>query len=167
VTVPVFLKYLHNLSALLTKAGQYAEERGFDANQFLQERLIVDQFPFARQVQIVCDNAKGTVARVAGLEAPKMEDTETTLAELQERIARTIAFVETITPEQIDGQEARMIPIYFMPGKDLPALEYVVDFALPNLYFHYTTAYTLLRKNGVPIGKADFIGSLNFQDMEA
>lgn len=164
MTVPVFVKNLKNLSALLEKAEKFAEERGFDANNFLSERLIVDQFPFVRQVQIVSDNAKGTAARLAGMEPPKMEDTEASIAELKERIAKTISFLETVTPEQINGQEERPISLPFMPGKHLPGLEYVVEMALPNFYFHLTTAYSILRRNGVVLGKADYIGQLNLRE---
>lgn len=164
-TVPVLARSLNNLTVWLEKAEQYAAEKGFPAEQFLGERLVVDQFPFVRQVQIASDNAKGLVARLAGMEPPKMEDTEVSIVELKERIAKTVRFIESIEPEQIDGQEERMIAMPYMPGKQLSGLDYAVSYALPNFFFHYTTAYSILRKNGVPVGKVDFIGSLNFQEM--
>lgn len=164
ITVPVFTKHLKNLSALLEKAEAFAAERKFSADLFLADRLAVDQFSLVKQIQIACDTAKGTAARIAKTEMPKMEDAETTIAELQTRIAKTVEFLETIAAERINGNEEVSVPIYFMPGKALPALEYVLDMALPNFFFHCTTAYSILRKNGVIIGKEDFIGPVNFRD---
>ncbi len=166
ITLPVFVKYLKNVAVLLDKAESFAKERNFKPDNFLAERLEVDQLPFVAQIRIITDNAKGTIARLAGIEAPKFADDETEFTQLKDRVARAIAFLETVKPEQIDGNEERPIPIHFMPGKYLPGAEYVIDFALPNFFFHVTTAYSILRTNGVILGKADYIGSLNLRDEE-
>ena len=167
VTVPVFVKQLTNMSVILDKAEAFAKERGFEADMFVQDRLAVDQYPLVRQVQIACDNAKSATARLAGMEPPKMEDNETTLAELKARIAKTLEFIQSVKPEEIDGKEGAPIPIFFAPGKILPGIEYALQFILPNFFFHCATAYDIIRKNGVAIGKMDYIGQINLQDAPA
>ncbi len=164
--VPMSVKSLRNLKAILGRAKVFAETKKVEESVVLNTRLAIDQFPFVRQVQIVCDNAKGTAARLAGVEAPKMEDTETTFAQLEERIETTIAFVSSLTEAQFAGSEERKVPIYFMPGKYLPGFEYVTEFALPNFYFHLTTAYSILRHLGLDLGKTDFIGNVDFRSEE-
>jgi uncharacterized protein len=123
-------------------------------------RLVADMFPLSRQVQIACDTAKGAVARLAGAEVPKHEDTEQTLAELKQRIAKTIDFVLSVGPEKIDGSEERAVTLR-LGGKDVTytGLQYLLGHAYPNFYFHVTTAYDILRANGVDIGKRDYIGT--------
>lgn len=155
---------LTNLSSIITKAAAHAEGKKAKTEQLMNDRLVFDQFDFKRQVQIACDNAKGTAARIAGIEAPKSEDTEKTPEELVARIEKTIGFLKTIRPEQLIGKEENPVDIYYLPGKHLPAFEYVVNQALPNFYFHVVTAYSILRKNGVDIGKSDYIGMLPYRD---
>ena len=164
ITLPVFVTYLKNLSAILEKAERFAKDRDFDPNNFLAERLEVDQLPFVVQIRIISDTAKGTIARLVGIEAPKFADEETEFVQLKERIAKTLAFLESIKPEQIDGNEERPIPIYYMPGKYLPGAEYAIEYAMPNFFFHVTTAYSILRSNGVILGKADYMAGLNLRD---
>ena len=161
VSVPALILGLNNLSALLDKAAAHAEAKKLDAKALPDSRLIADMFPLKRQVQIACDTAKGAAARLAGIEIPKHEDTEATFDELKQRIAKTLAFVESVGRRQIDGREANEIALQF-PSNTLKftALDYVTKYVLPNLYFHITTAYAILRKNGVDIGKRDFLGKI-------
>ncbi len=167
VTVLPMLRALANLSGLVDKAAAHAEEKKAKVEQLLNDRLVFDQFHFTKQVQVACDNAKRTAALVAGIENPVFEDTEKTPEELKARIEKTIAFLKTIRPEQMVGKEESPIAIYYMPGKYLPAFEYVVDMGLPNFYFHVVTAYSILRKNGVAIGKGDYLGKLSYRDTPA
>lgn len=164
VTVPEFKRSLLALRAILVKAEGFAAEKQIEDVVLLQARLAPDQFSFVKQVQIACDNAKGTAGRLAGVELPKMEDNEATLKELEERIDKTIAFLDTLKEEQFEGSEEREIPIYFFPGKALSGLEYVGSLGLANFYFHLTTAYSILRHNGMNIGKTDYMGQINFHD---
>lgn len=160
LTVPVFTRALKALSALLDKAVAHAAEAGEDADGYLTRRLIGDMHPLSKQVQIACDGAKLCVARLSGAEAPVNEDVETTVAELQARIAATLDWIATVPRAAIDGQEAREVVLKF-PGGEWPfrGQAYVVGFALPNFFFHVTTAYGLLRQAGVPIGKRDYLGA--------
>ena len=159
ISVPVLKRGLTNLSAHLKKAEASAEARGFDAAVLLSARLAPDMHPLSRQVQIASDGAKGGVARLTGTDAPSFPDTETTFAELHERIAKTIAYLDTLTPAQFDGAETREI-VLKTPMGDFPFTghSFALTFMLPNLFFHLTTAYNILRHNGVAIGKMDFIG---------
>jgi uncharacterized protein len=158
-SVPAFLRSLSSLSAILDKAEAFAGERKIDQAVLLGYRLAPDMFALTRQVQIATDLAKGCCARLAGVEVPKSADDETTLAALRERIDRTIAFVERFEPEDIDGSEERDLTIP-AGSRELrfKGQEYLVSFALPNFYFHVTTAYNILRHCGLPIGKRDFLG---------
>ncbi len=160
-SVPVFVRMLGNLSACLDKAAAYAEARKFDPNVYLGLRLAPDMLPFVTQVQIACDTAKFGIARLAGAEAPKFSDDEADLAALRERIARTIDYLRSVPVAQIDGSEMRDVVV---PRRDKPFTmkgeAYLKDYALPNFYFHVTTAYALLRHNGVDLGKRDYLGSL-------
>jgi hypothetical protein len=168
VTVPVFIKMLSNLDHLLTKGAEYAQEHGMNEATLLDDRLAPDMFPFAKQIQIATDHAKGAVSRLCGIEAPVYEDTETTVAELHERIAKTIAFLETIRPEQFDGAKEREVRIKYIPGGHFDGYTYLTQYALPNFFFHVTTAYALLRAMGVVIGKSDYVGPLSLiPDQEA
>jgi hypothetical protein len=158
-SVPAFLQMLNSLSAILDKAEAYAAERKIDPAVLLGWRLAPDMFALARQVQIATDHAKGGCARLAGIEVPKYPDDETTFADLRARIARTIDFVQGFEPSDIDGSEDRNITLTAGTRElRFKGQQYLVSFALPNLYFHATAAYAILRLCGVPIGKRDFLG---------
>jgi hypothetical protein len=159
-SAPRFANSLRNLSAILDKAQAHADAKKIEPLVFTQSRLAPDMFPLSRQVQIACDSAKGAVARLAGTEIPKHEDTEQTFAELKARIAKTVAFVESLKPAQLDGSEDREV-VLKLRGQDVKfsGLQYLLGFAYPNFYFHVTTAYNILRHNGVEIGKRDYIGN--------
>ena len=159
-SAPRFVNSLRNLSAILDKAQAHAEARKIDATTLTGSRLFPDMLPMARQVQIACDTAKGAVARLAGVEVPKHEDTERTFAELQSRIAMTVDFIGGFRPAQIDGTEDREIALK-LGGQEtrFNGLQYLLGFALPNFYFHVTTAYDIPRHNGVEVGKRDYIGN--------
>jgi uncharacterized protein len=161
VSIPVFTLSLTNLSAILDKAASHAEEKKVDPKAIPQARLIVDMLPLSAQIQIACDTAKGAAARLAGVEVPKHEDTESTLAELKARVAKTLDFIKTIKPAQLQGAEGREIVLQFPQGAlKFNGLNYLTNFALPNFFFHVTMAYALLRKNGVDLGKRDFLGPM-------
>ena len=159
-SAPRFVNMLTNLSAILDKAEAHAEARKIDPMAFTSDRLYPDMLPLMSQVRIACDNAKGAVARLAGVEIPKHEDTEQTFAELRARIAKTVAFVQSIQPAQIDGSEDREI-VLKIGGKEIKftGMQYLLGFALPNFYFHVVTAYDILRHGGVELGKRDYIGN--------
>jgi len=159
-SVPVFKQALGGLSDVLTKAAAYAEARKIDPSVLLTERLAPDMFALTRQVQIASDTAKGAAARLAGVAAPKWEDTESSFAELQERISKTIAYIESIPADSIDGSEERDVTITLRSGDiHFKGQRYLLNWALPNFFFHVTTAYNLLRHDGVEIGKRDFLGA--------
>ena len=159
-SAPRFANTLKNLSAILDKAQAFADAKKLDPAVLPGCRLVADMFPLSRQVQIACDTAKGAVARLAGMDVPRHEDTEQTLAELQARIAKTLAFIESPQPAQIDGSEDREV-VLRQRGQDVRfnGLQYLLGHALPNFYFHITTAYGILRANGVDLGKRDYIGT--------
>ena len=159
-SAPRFVNMLNNLSAILDKAQAYADARKVDPTVLASARLYPDMLPMSRQVQIASDTAKGAVARLAGIEIPKYEDTEQTLADLKTRVAKTIEFIGTVKPAQIDGSEDREITLK-LGGREVKytGMQYLLGFAQPNFYFHVTTAYDILRHNGVEIGKADYIGN--------
>ncbi len=155
-----FANTLGNLSAILDKAHAHAEAKKLDPAVLGGLRLIADMFPLSRQVQIACDTAKGAVARLADLEIPKHDDTEQTIAELKARIAKTLDFIGSVPAARLDGAEAREV-LMKMRGQDVKftGMQYLFGHALPNFYFHVTTAYNILRANGVEIGKRDYIGN--------
>ncbi|MBL8603118.1 MAG: DUF1993 domain-containing protein [Myxococcales bacterium] len=159
-----FAKTLRQLDAWLDKAVSYAASKSFDVSVLLNARLAPDQYHFTRQVQAACDAAKFAAARLSGKEPPRNPDTETTVDELRARIASTLAFVESVTEADLAGAESRVVPLGWLPGKGLNGERYLFEMALPNFYFHVTTAYAILRHNGAPLGKADYIGSLPFLD---
>lgn len=160
VSVPRFVSMLTNLSAILDKAQAYVEAKKLDETALTNFRLYPDMFPFYRQVQIATDTARGAVARLAGVDIPVYEDGDRTLAELKARIARTIAFVQTFTPAQIDGSEERDIVIKRADKEThYKGMQFLLGHATPNLYFHITTAYAILRHNGVELGKRDYLGN--------
>jgi len=154
-----FTQMLNNLSAILAKAQAHCEARKIDPLVLTSARLYPDMFAFARQIQVCCDTAKGAVARLAGVEAPKHEDTEKTFEELQARIAKTLDFIGSVKPAQIDGSEEKDI-VLKTPTRELnfKGAQYLLAFAWPNFYFHAATAYDILRHNGVELGKLDFLG---------
>lgn len=158
-SIPVFIHVLGNLSAILDKGAAHAEARKIDPAVLINARLYPDMFAFVRQVQIASDAVKGCAARLAGQEPPSYPDTESTVAELRERLAKTIAFLKTFKPEQIDGTEEKTIQLK-VGGQPLTlkGLVYLQYFVLPTLYFHVTTAYDILRHNGVEVGKRDYLG---------
>ncbi len=159
-SVPRFVNTLKNLSAILDKARAHADAKKIEPRVLTAARLYPDMFPMSRQVQSACDTAKGAVARLAGVEVPVHEDTEQTFEELKARIARTITFIETIQPAQVDGSEDREVVLKFRSGEvKLRGMQYLLGHALPNFYFHVTTAYDILRHNGVEVGKRDYIGT--------
>jgi len=159
-SAPRFVNALRNLSAILDKAQAHAEGKKIDQAALTNFRLYPDMFPMKRQVQIACDTAKGAVARLAGVEVPKHEDTEETFAELKARIAKTIAFVESIKSTQIDGSEEKNIHLKLGPREvDYKGMQYLLGHALPNFYFHVTTAYDILRHNGVELAKRDYLAN--------
>jgi len=159
-SAPRFVNMLKNLSTLLDKAQAHAEAKKIEPAALTAFRLYPDMFPLTRQVQIACDTAKGAVARLAGIEVPKHEDTEQTFAELKARIAKTVAFIESVKPAQLDGSDGKEI-VLKQRGQDVKfgGLQYLLGSAYPNFYFHVTTAYAILRHNGVEIGKRDFVGN--------
>lgn len=159
-SVPRFAGMLHNLDAILGKAQAHAAARKIDPAVLLAARLFPDMLPLVKQVQIATDHAKGAVARLAGVEVPKFEDTEQSFEQLQARLARTIAFVNSFSAGQIDGSEEREIALK-VGGRDMTfkGLPYLLGFAIPNFYFHLVTAYSILRHNGLEIGKRDYIGN--------
>ena len=160
-SIPAFVQMLNSLSAILDKAEAHAENRKIDPEVLLNYWLAPDMLPFVRQIQIAADLAKGAAARLAGVEVPKHDDTEKTFADLKARLAKTVAFVQSFKPSEIDGSEDRDITLtlgeHTMSFKGQP---YLVHFVLPNFYFHCTTAYDILRHGGVELGKRDFIGAI-------
>lgn len=160
MSVPVFAKTLGNLSAILDKAAAHAEAKKIDPAVLLASRLYPDMFPLTKQVQVACDFAKGTVARLAGEEPPKYDDNETTIEALKARIARTVDYVQGFQAARFAGAEERDVQMKIrdqtLSFKGLPYLAHV---ALPNFFFHATTAYDILRHNGLPIGKRDYMGA--------
>jgi hypothetical protein len=158
-SAPRFANTLGNLAAILDKAQAHCDARKIDPLVLTGFRLYPDMFPFSRQVQIACDTAKGALARLAGVEIPKHEDAERTFAELKARIARTLDFVGSIKAERIDGTEDREIVLQMRSGeRRYTGLQYLLGHAVPNFYFHVTTAYDILRHNGVELGKQDYLG---------
>lgn len=160
-SIPVFVRMLDNLSNILELAVQYADEKKIDPSVLINARLAPDMYPLSRQVQIATDMAKGCAARLAGLEVPVYDDNETTFPELLARIAKTVAFVQSVSPAKIDGSEEKTVTLKLRNQEvSFQGLPYLVHFVLPHFYFHITTAYAILRHNGLAIGKKDFIGGL-------
>ena len=159
-SAPRFANTLRNLSAILDKAQAHCEAKKIDPAVMGGLRLIADMLPLSRQVQIACDTAKGAMARLAGIDTPKHEDTEQTPAELKQRIAKTIDFILSVKPDRIDGSDEKDV-VMRLCGKDTTFtwIQYLFGHAYPNFYFHVTTAYDILRANGVEIGKRDYIGT--------
>lgn len=159
VSVPVFARMLRQLSSLLDKAVADAQARGFEPAVLLQSRLYPDMFPLLRQVQLACDFAKGASARLAGVPVPAFPDEETTVDELKARLDKVIAFVESVSREDVDAGADRPITIKLRDRSvEMNGIDYLNNMAMPNFYFHVTTVYAILRHNGVAVGKRDFVG---------
>ena len=158
--VPVFAQMLENLDKVLSKAEADAAARKIDPQVFVNGRLAPDMLPLTRQVQIMTDQAKGGASRLAGQESPKWADDEATFADLHARVAKTIAHLKSFKPQQFEGAETRNVELKFPNATfNFTGTDYFLKFVVPNFYFHYTTAYAILRHNGVPIGKGDFLGN--------
>lgn len=159
-SIPVFTAKLNNLSAILKKAETHAQARKIEPEVFINSRLAPDMFPLSRQIQIATDGVKGCAARLAGVEIPSYPDTEKTFPELQARIAKTIEFLNSFSAKQIDGSEERKVTLK-LRGQETTFLgqPYLLNFVIPNFYFHISMAYAILRHNGVEIGKMDYLGS--------
>lgn len=159
-SIPSFIRMLENMSKILDKAAAYAESKNIDPSVLIHSRLAPDMYPLSRQVQIATDMVKGCAARLAGMEVPRYEDNETTFAELQARIAKTIDFLTSVSADQINGSEEKTVTLK-LRGKEisLQGQPYLFHFVIPNFYFHITAAYAILRHNGLEIGKMDFIGN--------
>ncbi len=162
MSIPVFVRTLTNLKNILAKGAAHAEARKIDESAFLQARLAPDMYPLTSQVHIATDMARAGAARLTGSEPPKYEDNESTFAELIARVEKTIAYLQSLPQSEFEGGDTRIItrPVRGQP-KQFIGLNYLQQFIIPNLYFHTTTAYDLLRHNGVDVGKADFIGALD------
>lgn len=163
-SVGVYTRLLTNLGHILDKAEKWVTERRIEPAAILQSRLAPDMFHFTRQVQIATDMAKGTAARLAGVEVPRYEDNETSFAELQARVARTVAFLQTLPAAAFEGAEDRAISLQVGPPGarrelNFVGLEYLHGFGTPNVYFHYSMVYALLRHNGLDLGKPDYVGA--------
>lgn len=158
-SVPVFSRMLNNLASLLEKAAAHAETRKIDPAVLINDRLYPDMLTMGRQIMIASDTAKGAAARLAGMEPPKYADNETTFPELVQRLRKTVAYLETLKPEQINGSEKKMISIKVRNDSlTIEGLPYLLNRVLPNLYFHISIAYAILRHNGIEIGKKDYLG---------
>lgn len=163
--VPQFSRMLTNLLGVLDKAQAYADQKKFDVSVLLNTRLAPDQFNFTRQIQLTCDTAKNFAYKLAGKEPLKQEDTETTVPQLQNRIRQTIELISSIRPDDFNGWKERKITNPRREGKFLSGEDFAMHQAIPNFYFHFTTAYSILRSNGVDVGKKDYLGELNYQNL--
>lgn len=165
LTVPQFIKMLQNLSKCLDKGAQYADAKKFNVEVLLNSRLAPDQFHLIKQVQIACDTAKLGAARLAGKDkdAPVYDDNEKTFADVQERISKTITYLKTFKPDDFKGAEQRHISQPRWEGKYMYGSEFALQHAIPNIYFHVTTAYSILRHNGVDVGKKDYLGDMPYK----
>ncbi len=164
VTVPTLRKGLLALSALLDKAEAHIKETGGDEKILLEKRFAPDMFTLMKQVQITCDQAKSFPFRIRGEQPPAIADTETTIAELKARIVKTLEIVDAVKAEDIDGREDAQVTLPYFADKHLTGFHYAFEYILPNFFFHLTTAYDLLRAEGLTIGKADYMGGLSLRD---
>ncbi|MEL6342723.1 MAG: DUF1993 domain-containing protein [Myxococcota bacterium] len=164
-TVPQLTKMLTNLKGWLQEARAYADDRGFHPDNYTHARLQLDQFTLTQQIQAACDNAKGIAARLTGKDNPRHEDNETTLDALEARVDRVLAFLATFTEEDFTDAETRLVELPFLKGRGAPATSYLIEFGLPNFYFHCTMAYGILRHSGVKLGKRQFIGGMKIVEL--
>ncbi len=159
-SIPGFIRTLENLSLILDKAAKHAETKKIDPSIFTSARLAPDMLPLTRQIQIATDGVKGCAARLAGIEIPSYADTETTFPELKERIAKTITFLKSVPADKIDGSEEKAIEVkYGEHTRKFVGQPYLLNFVIPNFYFHTSIAYAILRNQGVELGKMDFLGT--------
>ena len=163
LTIPQFILSLNSLKRIIQKAEGYAEAKKVEMDVLFNTRLVPDQFPLAKQIQIVCDSAKFCASRLTGVEPPAFEDNEQAVDEFYDRIDKTIAFLKTITEEQFNGFESKTVSFYWNPGMYLDGKSYLIQHAIPNFYFHLATAYSILRASGVDLGKSDYVGKQNWQ----
>lgn len=163
-TVPVFTKMLGGLKNVLTKTKAHLAETGKPETELLNDRLAPDMFPFVKQVQVATDNAKGAAARLAGIEIPAYEDTEASIDELLARIDKTLAFLASVKEDSFKNAADVQVTLPYFPGKFMKGVAYAREYAIPNFFFHVAMAYAIARKNGVQIGKADYINSLPLED---
>jgi len=163
-TVPQFTKMLKNLDGILAKIKPFAEAKKIEPEVLLNSRLAPDQFNFIRQVQIATDSAKLCVAKITGKDAPTHDDKETTVEQLQKRIAETISYLGTVTEKDFAGAQERKITTPRWEGKWLNGYEYAIQHSIPNVYFHVTVAYEILRHNGLDVGKKDYLGPMPFKN---
>jgi hypothetical protein len=160
-SVPVFARALNNLAAILEKAAAQGESRKWDPAALINFRLYPDMLPLARQIQIATDSAKGGVARLAGAEPPKYEDNETTFADLIARLRKTVSFLESFKPAQLDGTEDKTVSWKTQTAtRTMQGMPYLLNHVTPNVYFHVTTTYAILRHCGIEVGKQDFLGKM-------
>lgn len=167
-TIGSFIVHIENLRAILHKAEAYAKERNYTDEQMLSLHFAVDQFPLRKQVQLVSDYAKKSASVLFGVENPSYPDTEVTFAELDARLLKTLEFIKSFKEEAMLSREAlasTMIPLPWFPGKGLTALYHAEHYVVPQFYFHYTTAYAILRNYGVVLGKGDYMGSVDIRDL--
>lgn len=164
-TPKIVSKTLHSVLNILTKAENFIKDGLATESQVLEAKLAPDMFAFTKQIQLVSDNAKGIVSRLASMENPKYEDNENNLVELKARIQKTIDFISGISEDAFDDSHNVKVVLPYMPGKYQDSLDYVTDYGLPNLYFHLVTSYAILRNLGLPMGKMDYINSLNLKDL--
>ncbi len=162
--IRLFAKTLQNLELWMDKASAYAQAKSFEVDVLAQARLAPDQYPFVRQVQAACDQAKFAAAYLSGKQAPPHPDTEQTFAELRQRIQECLSFVDSVQAKDLAGAEERKVSPPWLSGKWLRGDDYLVQLAVPNFFFHVTTAYAILRHNGVDLGKMDFIGAIPIQE---
>ncbi|HXV09933.1 MAG TPA: DUF1993 domain-containing protein [Burkholderiales bacterium] len=160
ISVPVFVRRLNGLAACLKKAQALYAAKGYDEASLLAYRFYPDMFTFARQVQVATDHAKSCTAMLAGVEAPKYEDNEKSLAELAARVEKTVAWIESVKPAQLDGSETKDVTVKTRDRElNMKGVDLLLHRSMPNFYFHVTTAYNIMRHNGVEIGKRDFMGN--------
>jgi hypothetical protein len=167
MTAPFFLKNLKSLKSILTKGTAHAVSVGMSETDLLASKLAPDMFPLLKQIQIATDNAKGATARLAGVAPLSLPDTETTVAELIARIEVVEAHLATFTPEQFVGADERQITLPYFPGTYITGHDYLTEYALANFFFHLNMAYAILRMVGTPLGKGDYIGGMNMQELAA
>ncbi len=163
ISIPAFIRSLNALLGILDKAKLHADTNKIDMSVLFQTRLIPTQFPLSKQIQIACDAAKLFVPRLTDLKAPSFEDKESTFDEFKTRIQETIAFLETVTPEDFKLANTKIISFPWKPGYELAAKDYILQHSLPNFYFHITTAYSILRSIGVDLGKSDYLGKISWK----
>ena len=158
-------KHVQNLINILVKAKDFAGSKGLSEAELLNLRIAPDMFPLMKQIQVVSDSSKGIVARLAGVDAPVMEDTEVTIDDCIARLEKTLRFIESIDPATFASADSRKQIVGYIPGKYQDTVDFTLDMAIPNFFFHFTTAYNLLRGAGMEIGKMDYIGQLNLHDL--